>query len=138
MKHTLQILGDGSTNKMWGFLVKIPGVLPLEYYQLPKALFPEGTKKGDLVVMDLKSTITLDQAKAAKAVLKAEIGQPLWLRGIGIAQKDQDYIVKVNVADESGAIWAATQMIQAVKDRLGGVEVEIDVVGDITALEESE
>ena len=74
--------------------------------------------------------VSLDQAQAAKETLKKRLGRPSWLRGIGISRNERgDYVVKVNVAVESADIR------ETVPRLVEGVEVQIDVVGDIHAAE---
>lgn len=71
---------------------------------------------------------TLDQARKAKASLKASLGKPGWLRGLGIGSDPSGgAVVRVNVAT------LTDEVRQAVPTSMNGVSVEIHVVGDAEA-----
>lgn len=71
----------------------------------------------------------MERASAAKATLKAQLGRPEWLRGIGIAADPEGSLyVKVNVA----VLTAEAQA--AVPESIDGVPVRLEAVGDIKAM----
>jgi hypothetical protein len=70
---------------------------------------------------------TIAEARRAKDDLKARLGRPAWLRGIGVASKVRDdFSVQVNVASESDAIRST------IPKSIGGVPVHVEVVGTIS------
>lgn len=71
---------------------------------------------------------TIDEAREAKSVLKATLGKPEWLRGIGIGSDPSGAVVRVNVVDDTD------EVRKAVPVSVNGVAVEIHVVGDAKAL----
>jgi hypothetical protein len=71
----------------------------------------------------------MERASAAKATLKAQLGRPDWLRGIGIAADPEgNPYVKVNVAALTAEVQAA------VPKSIDGVTIELEPVGDIKAM----
>jgi hypothetical protein len=75
---------------------------------------------------------TLEQALAAKSILKGQLSKPKWLRGIGISRDDSmtpgDYVVKVNVFEMTDEISASIPF------EINGVMVLTEEVGDIVPL----
>jgi hypothetical protein len=69
---------------------------------------------------------TLDEAQAAKAILRERLRGMPGLRGLGITTVDGGYAVKVLVA--RGAL------SDAIPDDVDGVPVVVDVVGELTPL----
>lgn len=71
--------------------------------------------------------ISKEAASQAKNALKNVLGQPNWLRGIGIGGAHNRYCIKVNVA-------SLTDEVQnAIPESVSGVPVVVEVVGDILA-----
>jgi len=72
--------------------------------------------------------ITLDEARAAKAILRTRIGRPSWLRGVGIGHDGAgNHVVKVNVA-------TVTEEVRAqLPTNVGHVPVVVEAVGDIVS-----
>ncbi|MDC0746548.1 hypothetical protein [Polyangium mundeleinium] len=69
--------------------------------------------------------ISLEQAAKAKAALRAQLGRPEWLRGVGIGVQGDDHCLRVNVA-------ALTEEVStALPGEVEGVPVHIEVVGEI-------
>jgi len=74
--------------------------------------------------------ITLDEARAAKAILRTRIGHPSWLRGVGIGQDAAgSHVVKVNVAAVTEEVRTGLPTI------VGHVPVVVEAVGDIVSRE---
>jgi hypothetical protein len=54
------------------------------------------------------SMVTLEEARSAKATLQERLGEPPWLRGVGIWKDSAGlHMVKVDVSKESDEVWAA-------------------------------
>ena len=69
---------------------------------------------------------TLEEATAAKATLRSNLGRPEWLRGVGIGKDDTGYCIKVNVASITADVEAS------IPREIDGVPVHVEVVGDIS------
>ena len=72
--------------------------------------------------------ITTDDALLAKEALKAQLGTPPWLRGIGIGKQAGVYCVKVNVDTVTPTVLAA------LPSKVQEVPVFVEAVGDLTPL----
>ena len=71
--------------------------------------------------------INLEEAEFAKAILRARLGRPKWLRGIGVSKDASDaYVVKVNISSLEECPLDPSM-------KVGRVSVMLDVVGDIVA-----
>jgi len=81
-------------------------------------------RNGHGVVNTMPSTI--DEVRTAKVALISTMGDPDWLRGVGIGRDLQGYYIRVNVASAEG-------VSAAVPSTWGGVRVHVEVIGDITA-----
>lgn len=81
---------------------------------------------------DAHMNTTFEQAATAKATLRAQLGQPTWLRGVGISANPAGpagtFIVKVNVSD------ITPEVISQIPNEIDGVRVLLEAVGDIKAL----
>lgn len=65
-------------------------------------------------------------ARAAKSVLAASLGADPGIVGIGLARRESDYVLKVNLADPAAAV--------RVPEDVDGVQVVTEVVGTVRAL----
>ena len=65
-------------------------------------------------------------ARAAKSVLAESLGGDPGIVGIGLARRQSDYVLKVNIADPAAAV--------RVPEDVDGVQVVTEVVGAIRAL----
>jgi len=73
--------------------------------------------------------ISLEAVQSAKASLRRDLGQPAWLRGIGIGFSDDgSYCLKVNVAEMTPEVRAA------LPTRVVDVRISVEAVGDIQTL----
>lgn len=73
----------------------------------------------------------MTDVRNAKALVKAKLGSPSWLRGIGIAKNEAGRdVVRVNVSHLDDEVLAA------VPPQLGGVQVDVVAVGDIVPLDD--
>ncbi len=71
--------------------------------------------------------INLEEAEFAKAVLRARLARPKWLRGIGLTKDaNNSYSIKVNISSLEECPLSPDM-------KVGRVPVMIDVVGDIVA-----
>jgi hypothetical protein len=68
-----------------------------------------------------------EAAIKAKATLRAKLGRPAWLRGIGVGLHDGSPCIQVNVAELSEEVRAA------IPEEVEGVPVRVVAVGDISA-----
>ena len=71
---------------------------------------------------------TMEAVKLAKEKLKASLGHPNWLRGIGITGTKDNYCIKVLVSV------ASDNIKDSIPDKVDGVPVIVEAVGDIIAL----
>ncbi len=69
---------------------------------------------------------TRADARAAKSVLAESLGGDPGIVGIGLARRQSDYVLKVNLADAAAA--------RRVPEDVDGVQVVTEVVGTIRAL----
>ena len=69
---------------------------------------------------------TRADARAAKSVLAESLGGDPGIVGIGLARRQSDYVLKVNLADAAAA--------RRVPEDVDGVRVVTEVVGTIRAL----
>jgi hypothetical protein len=69
-------------------------------------------------------TISIDQARQAKEIAKTELARLPGVVGIGIGKVGVDYAVKVNLRE-------ALPADVGVPDRIAGVRVVVEVVGEI-------
>ena len=69
---------------------------------------------------------TRADARAAKSVLAASLGADPGIVGIGLARRQSDYVLKVNLADAAAAL--------RVPEDVDGVQVVTEVVGTVRAL----
>ena len=69
---------------------------------------------------------TRADARAAKSVLAESLGADPGIVGIGLARRQSDYVLKVNLADPAAAL--------RVPEDVDGVRVVTEVVGTIRAL----
>ena len=65
-------------------------------------------------------------ARAAKSVLSESLGADPRIVGIGLARRESEYVLKVNIADPAAAV--------RVPEDVDGVQVVTEVVGAIRAL----
>lgn len=80
--------------------------------------------------LDTPHPVTLEEARAAKEKLRAALGQPTWLRGIGIGVGNPtptSYTIRVLTAFTG---------VPKLPSHVDGVPVDIAPVGDIRALAE--
>jgi hypothetical protein len=75
-----------------------------------------------------RSITTQYEAQIAKVILQAKLGQPNWLRGIGIGNDGQKFFIKVNIDKMSPYVQAT------LPNEISGVEVRIAIVGNIEAI----
>lgn len=69
---------------------------------------------------------SMDSARSAKEALKASLGHPEWLRGVGIGGSPEDgYHVKVNVASLTDEVRAQ------IPSRVNDIPVVVEAVGNI-------
>jgi hypothetical protein len=61
----------------------------------------------------------------AKLVLRAKLGRPSWLRGIGLGGEPGDYCIKVNVAELTNEVRAS------LPKTVDGVPVQVEAVGTL-------
>jgi hypothetical protein len=73
------------------------------------------------------ATTAEDEAISAKALLRARLGRPPWLRGVGLVFEDGQFFLRVNVA--SSAHGAAELIPRSV----GGVRVVVAEVPEVLA-----
>ncbi len=69
---------------------------------------------------------TRADARAAKSVLAESLGGDPGIVGIGLARRQSDYVLKVNLADAAAA--------RRVPEDVDGVQEDTEVVGTIRAL----
>ena len=69
---------------------------------------------------------TRADARAAKSVLAASLGADPGIVGIGLARRQSDYVLKVNLVDSAAAL--------RVPEDVDGVRVVTEVVGTVRAL----
>ena len=69
---------------------------------------------------------TRADARAAKSVLAASLGADPGVVGIGLARRESDYVLKVNLVDSAAAL--------RVPEDVDGVQVVTEVVGTVRAL----
>lgn len=69
---------------------------------------------------------TRADARAAKSVLAASLGADPGIVGIGLARRQSDYVLKVNLVDSAAAL--------RVPEDVDGVQVVTEVVGTVRAL----
>ena len=69
---------------------------------------------------------TRADARAAKSVLAASLGADPGVVGIGLARRQSDYVLKVNLVDSAAAL--------RVPEDVDGVQVVTEVVGTVRAL----
>jgi hypothetical protein len=72
-----------------------------------------------------KSSKKLQEANAAKALAKRRFGRVKGINGIGLARRGSGYAVKLNFAVAPDV---------EIPDRIGGVDVIVEVVGRIRPL----
>lgn len=70
---------------------------------------------------------TFEQASDAKTTVRARLGRPTWLRGVGIGRDDDGHFVKINVDV------VTPEVERAVPSEVSGVRVRVEAVGDISA-----
>ncbi|CAA9265145.1 MAG: hypothetical protein AVDCRST_MAG57-2862 [uncultured Blastococcus sp.] len=69
---------------------------------------------------------TRADARAAKSVLAASLGADPGVVGIGLARRESDYVLNVNLVDSAAAL--------RVPEDVDGVQVVTEVVGTVRAL----
>lgn len=70
--------------------------------------------------------ISKAEAELAKKVVKARVGKPLWLRGIGLDKEDGEYVVVINVVKKTREILA---MFPPHVSTLYGVKIRVVAEG---------
>jgi len=75
---------------------------------------------------DMESAATIEQARAAKTHVLAQLRHLRQLNGVGLARMDQGYVVKVNLSEP-------LENQELIPQEVDGVPVVVDVVGRIAA-----
>ena len=68
---------------------------------------------------------SMADVQQAKEALKARLGRPPWLRGVGIGGRSGDYCLKVNVSS------VTDEVRNSIPTTIGGVPVVVEAVGQI-------
>ena len=92
---------------------------PREHYGILPDLGPGAIFEG---------MATRQEVQQAKQALKARLGHPSWLRGIGIGGRPGDYLVKVNVSVVTDEVKSKVPRSE------NGVSVVVEAVGTIRPL----